>query len=159
MLRMEPPVLCERHHMGKRLAAEMRRQQAAVDDLVPFLVGNLLIRRRRIHPRPVDQAIHLPKLPQHLLLELRDRFAIVRLDAQKNRLAAERLNRGNSLGTSLLRTSSHNDRRPRLSQAITECPTEHARAADDNGDLVIEAEEVGEIVGWVHKNWGRLSAC
>jgi hypothetical protein len=76
-----------------------------------------------------------------------DRFAAGGIDFDERGLAAETLYFRNAPVAALGAAAGDDHRRAGLGQPVTEFAAEHARAADDHGDVAVETEEFLEVRG------------
>ena len=121
------------------------REQAAIDDLVPLVVGDLLVGNGRVGAGAVDEHIDLAEGRDRGVEQRLHREPLVGRDGQERRLAAEGLDRFDPLVAALFAAAGDDDLRAGLGEALAQRAAEDAGAADDDGDLVVEAEEFRRI--------------
>src|SRR5262245_15619322 len=131
------------HERREDLAAEVRCEQATIDDFMPLVVGNLLVRNGRIRSGTVDQHVHLAIGRDRRVEQSLDAEALIGRHWQERRLSTQRLDRFDALMPALLAAPGDDDASAGLRQAITQRPAEHTRAANYDSDLIIEAKEMG----------------
>src|SRR3954449_6352201 len=79
------------HIWRKDLAAEVSRKQASIDDFMPLIVGDLLVRNRRICPRTINEHIDLSKRGNSRVKQGLNAQSLVGGHGQKRRFSAEGL--------------------------------------------------------------------
>lgn len=130
------------HEGGKNLAAKVGRKQAAIDDFVPLVIRNLLVGYGGVGAGAVDQHIDLAVGRDRRIEQGLHAQPLISRNGQKRRRTAEGLDRFYPLVTALLTASGDDDACPGLRQPFAERSAENARAANDDGDLVVEAEKL-----------------
>lgn len=129
------------HVAAEDLAGDVRGVEVGLDDLVEVFVGDFEVWRGGIDARAIDERVDAAVLAGDGVEEVLDGLAADGVDFDEGGFAAKVLDLGYALVAALGAAAGDDDSGTGLSEAAAELAAEDAGATDDDGDLVVEAEE------------------
>src|SRR4051812_12240803 len=96
----------------------MRRQQAAIDDFVPLVVGNLLVRNRGVRAGAIDEHVALAKRGDRRIEQGLNAEPLVCGHWEERGLTIQRLNRFDPLMAALFAAAGDNDASAGLGESL-----------------------------------------
>jgi hypothetical protein len=120
----------------------VRGQKISVQHSSPLVVGDLIVRCRRINTGAVDQHVDPIVFRVYGVSQQTHGLTVGCGNSFEARCTPEFVNRGDPLVPTFLATSAHHNMSTRPSEADAQSATKSTRSANHNRNLAVEAESL-----------------